>query len=61
MSLGLKSFFSHMKTFQLRFNKNSDHVFKGDVGPTGLPGPVGEPGYGLPGPKVSVSVFMSMV
>lgn len=26
---------------------------QGDVGPTGLPGPVGETGHGLPGPKVN--------
>lgn len=40
---------------------NFVHVFKGDVGPTGLPGPIGETGYGLPGPKVRLSVFLSMV
>lgn len=28
------------------------HVFQGDVGPSGPPGPIGETGYGLPGPKV---------
>lgn len=30
-------------------------MFKGDVGSSGPPGPIGETGYGLPGPKVTPS------
>lgn len=28
------------------------NVFQGDAGPNGPPGPIGDSGYGLPGPKV---------
>lgn len=51
----------HQKVCETGSENRGLGLYQGDVGAAGPPGPIGETGLGIPGPKVNTAVFISCV